>query len=253
MGIPGQGHGAHCSRAPAGSQGRAATPPSQLGRPRCPPPAGERLPLGLASNSLPPVSCSRGGPQGALSLHTHRLHPAHPPLPHPLRAPAAGSPLRARRPSYAAFARPLAARGAWGVRAAAGSHDLLHRSASVKSLQRPGCHCRTAPAPPPPPGAAPGPSPACTEPGDATHPRCLRAARGLAARNHLVGAPPPPPPPRSPPAWPRWLTRPQLRGRPQTPQMGIPGSEPPGLDSPNHLHLHFLCNALQVSRSEPLE
>lgn len=74
-----------------------------------------------------------------------------------------------------------------------------------------------------------------------------RAAPGPAAPSLLAGAPPPP---RSPPAWPPRVARPRLRGRPQTPQTEIPGGEPRGPDSPNHLHLHSLCNVLQVSRLE---
>lgn len=93
-----------------------------------------------------------------LSLHTHRLHPRPPtPLPPSLaRSTHRHSPLGARFPSYPASARfktEAAATccrtaGAPRVRAAVGSHDLLHRSASVRSI-----HCRTARPPPPPPNA----------------------------------------------------------------------------------------------------
>lgn len=111
------------------------------------------------------------------------------------------------------------------------------------------------PGPPPPPRRpqtqTPGPGSLLSLNGAGgrhTPPLPARAAPGAAAPSLLAGAPPPP---RSPPAWPRRVSRPQLRGRPQTPQTETPGSEPGEPGSPNHLHLHFLCNVLQVSRLEP--
>lgn len=131
-------------------------------------------PFGRSNNSQCPYSCSGGGLTGCSASTPTTSIPAHPlllpphlphlpPFLHPpsfscppsLRAPSDGSPLGAKRPSYAAFVRfggreaaatfcpaagargaSAATGGAWGVRAAAGSHDLLHRSASVRNLQR---------------------------------------------------------------------------------------------------------------------
>lgn len=173
MRIPGQRHSSHCSTAPAGSQ-------RLLPEPQQPPklPSWGQLPSTRASALLDslttrsfPSAAAVGAAQGAQSPHppppsppthtsssfTSTEHPqAQPPRSTPPQLPCI---CKVRGREVAATCCPTA--GAPRVRAAVGSHDLLHRSASVRSI-----HCRTARPPPPPPQCprhkhpAPGSSPA---------------------------------------------------------------------------------------------
>ena len=137
--------------------------------------------------------------------------------------------------------------GARSVRVPAGSHDLLHRSAGVRSPGRPGLPRQDgqgpAPAPqhgpqtqtpasrprvPPRPGPNRG-TPRSPRP-TAFSARALGPAAPARRRHHHAvlrhGLP--------------RAARPQVRGRPQTPQTEIPGSEPRGPDSPESPAFAFL-------------
>lgn len=215
-----------------------------------------------------------------LSLHTHRLRPRPPTPPPPLppAAPTGGSPLPSERATPATLHwqgsetgehQPLAAplAGALGASAAPAEPRVSGRpwramiyctAVPVSGASR----ARAATA-----GRAISLLPASNTTPDTNSrsqvpphrewsqgtphtPGCERER--FPERLRPASSPAPPPPPCSPPAGPPWVVRPQLRGRPQSPQTEMRGREPLGSDSPNQMHLHFLCNVLQVPLLEPV-
>lgn len=176
MRIPGQRHRAHCSTALAGSQ--KLVPESQqphklpsLGQlPRRPPPVRERLPFwtGPPNHSQLLFCGSWGGTRSSASTPTSST-PAYPHLfffSHP--APAGEAPSERSTPATLhlqgsgdretaatcclAAGAPEASAAPGGtpdVREAVWSHDLLHRSAGVRTFQHLCCHCRRDQLPPP--------------------------------------------------------------------------------------------------------
>lgn len=181
MRIPGQRHRAHCSTALAGSQKlvpETQQPPKlpSLGQlPRLPPQVRKLLPFWTRpSNNSQFLFCSSwGGTRCSASTHTsstcaypHLLLLSHPTpsgvTPSERTTPATlylqGSGDRERAATFYLEAGAPEASGAPGgapdVRKAVWSHDLLHRSASIRTLQRLCCYCRRDQPPPhyyPPP------------------------------------------------------------------------------------------------------
>lgn len=186
--MPGRRHRAHCSTAPAGSRRllpEPREPPNFPARGPCPGVLRQHAgvcPFGQSNNSQCPFCGSRRRRTGCSACTPTALIPAHPRLLLLLsRPPPAGAAPSERAaplprvgmaprqtgsshllPNYWDSGCQRSPRRSSGAREAVGSHDLLHRSTSVRSLPRPGSHCRTARPPPRPPGPpqtlSPGPA-----------------------------------------------------------------------------------------------